>query len=160
VQREYIYLEGEPLTVKEYQTSPGIYHFVNDHLGTPQRLITATGTIVWQAAYFPFGKAQVTTATVQNNLRFPGQYYDAETGLHYNWNRFYDPETRGYISADSIGLDGGMNLYTYVGGNPVNRVDLEGLAWGNIKPLIPCFRGDNVPIAIQDTGHYNAITDR
>jgi len=128
VQREYIYLEGEPLAVKEYQTSPGIYHFVNDHLGTPQRLITATGTIVWQAAYFPFGKAQVTTSTVQNNLRFPGQYYDAETGLHYNWHRFYDPETGRYISADPIGLDGGMNLYAYTSGDPINEIDPWGLA--------------------------------
>ncbi|KAB2888427.1 MAG: hypothetical protein F9K32_16560 [Desulfobulbaceae bacterium] len=127
VQREYVYLDGEPLAVKEYQTSPGVYYFINDHLGTPQRLITATGEIAWQAAYLPYGQAQVTTATVQNNLRFPGQYYDAETGLHYNWHRYYDPETGRYISADPIGLDGGMNLYRYVAGNPVNWVDPAGL---------------------------------
>ena len=128
VLREYIYLDGEPLALKEYQTNPGTYYFINDHLGTPQQLVTATGAIVWQAAYLPFGQAQIKTATVKNNLRFPGQYFDAETGLHYNWNRFYDPEVGRYISADPIGLAGGMNLYAYVGGNPVNLVDLKGLS--------------------------------
>jgi RHS repeat-associated protein len=57
----------------------------------------------------------------------PGQYYDVETGLHYNWHRFYDPETGRYISADPIGLAGGMNLYAYVGADPVNWVDFNGL---------------------------------
>ncbi|MDD3813992.1 MAG: RHS repeat-associated core domain-containing protein [Desulfocapsaceae bacterium] len=94
-----------------------------------QQLVTAAGAVVWQAAYLPFGKAQIATATVANNLRFAGQYFDAETGLHYNWNRFYDPEVGRYISADPIGLDGGMNLYAYVAGNPVNAVDPWGLAY-------------------------------
>jgi RHS repeat-associated protein len=129
VLREYIYLDGEPLVLKEYQTNPGTYYFINDHLGTPQQLVTSTGSVVWQAAYQPFGQAQIKTETVMNNLRFPGQYYDAETGLHYNWNRYYDPEVGRYISADPIWLDGGMNLYAYVGGNPVNFFDLSGLTW-------------------------------
>jgi uncharacterized protein RhaS with RHS repeats len=79
-----VYLDNEPIAVKEYQINPGVYYFINDHLGTPQQLVSAAGTVVWQAAYLPFGKAQVTTETVKNNLRFPGQYYDSETGLHYN----------------------------------------------------------------------------
>ena len=83
--------------------------------------------MVWKAAYLPFGKAQVTTETVKNNLRFPGQYYDAETGLHYNWNRFHDPDTGRYLSADPIRLQGGMNLYSYVGGNPISYFDALGL---------------------------------
>ena len=78
----------------------------------------------------PFGRTQVQLGTVRNNLRFPGQYFDAETGLHYNWNRFYDPETGRYISADPIGLTGGMNLYAYVEGDPINAIDPQGLAVG------------------------------
>jgi RHS repeat-associated protein len=133
--REYIYLDGEPIAVKEYQANPGIYYYVNDHLGTPQQLVSATGTVIWQAAYLPFGKAQVTTETVKNNLRFAGQYFDEETRLHYNLNRFYDPDTGRYITADRIGLDGGMNLYAYVANDPVNWIDPWGLAGIGRRPL-------------------------
>ena len=129
--REYVYLDGEPLALREYETNPGTYYYLNDHLGTPQQLAKPDGTPVWKAAYLPYGQAQVRTATVANNLRFPGQYFDAETGLHYNWNRFYDPATGRYISADPIGLQGGMNLYAYVGGDPTNRIDPLGLTWSS-----------------------------
>ena len=130
--REYLYLDNEPLAMREYQINPGCYYFINDHLGTPQQLVTTTGTVVWQAAYLPYGEVQVQVNTITNNLRFPGQYFDAETGLHYNWNRYYDPVTGRYISADPIGLEGGLNLYAYVGGNPVNLIDPEGLLeWVN-----------------------------
>ena len=60
-------------------------------------------------------------------FRSPGQYYDAETGLHYNWNRYYDPDTGRYLSPDPIGLEGGLNLYAYVENDPVNWVDMFGL---------------------------------
>ena len=110
-----------------------IYFFHNDHLGTPQALTDAAGRIVWTAEYDPFGKATVSEdpdgdgQKVVNNLRFPGQYYDAETGLHYNWHRYYDPSTGRYLQPDPIGLDGGLNLYGYVEGNPVSNIDPEGL---------------------------------
>ena len=127
--RDYIYLNNEPLAVKIYTDTPGTYYFLNDHLGTPQKLVNSSGTVVWQAVYLHYGKALVTVDTITNNLRFPGQYFDSETGLHYNWNRYYDPSIGRYISADPIGLAGGMNLYSYVSGNPINAVDPAGLAW-------------------------------
>ena len=120
------------MALREYELRPGLYYYINDHLATPQRLITGEGTVVWQAAALPFGRTQVQLGTVQNNLRFPGQYFDAETGLHYNWNRYYDPETGRYLSPDSIGLDGGLNLYAYVENDPVNWSDPEGLNAGAI----------------------------
>ena len=90
-------------------------------------MVDVSGAVVWKAAYLPFGKAIVAKADVENNLRFPGQYFDAETGLHYNWHRYYDPLTGRYFTADPIGLEGGINLYTYVLNNPPNWIDPEGL---------------------------------
>ncbi|WP_281261036.1 RHS repeat-associated core domain-containing protein [Desulfobulbus oralis] len=84
--------------------------------------------MVWQAAALPFGQTQLQLGTVHNNLRFPGQYFDAETGLHYNWNRYYDPETKRYILPDPIGLGEGLNLYAYAENDPVNRLYLWRLA--------------------------------
>jgi len=103
------------------------YYYHNDHLGTPQLMTDSTQTVVWQADYTAFGKATITTGTITNNLRYPGQYYDAETGLHYNWNRYYDPEVGRYLSVDPVGLRGGMNLYRYVSNNPVISIDPLGL---------------------------------
>jgi len=131
--KDYIYLGSEPVAMKVYGAQAGIYYFINDHLGTPQKIVDSNGAMVWEAAYLPFGQAQVLVATITNNLRFPGQYFNAETGLHYNWHRYYDPTTGRYLSADPIGLDGGMNLYAYVGGDPINWIDpwgLEGWLYG------------------------------
>jgi RHS repeat-associated protein len=109
----------------------GLYYYHNDHLGTPQRLTDATtATIAWSAGYAAFGKATVDPlSTIENNLRFPGQYYDEETELHYNWMRTYDPATGKYSQADTIGFYGGdYNLSRYVAGNPNAYIDPEGEA--------------------------------
>jgi RHS repeat-associated protein len=131
--RTYGYQPGSPWSTNPLFVQAGgeYYWYQNDHLGTPQKMISANGTVVWSARYDSFGLATVEVETVKNNLRFPGQYFDQETGLHYNWHRFYDPETGRYVSADPIGLEGGMNLYSYVGGDPVNWIDPEGLDWLN-----------------------------
>ncbi|GAB4346897.1 MAG: hypothetical protein Kow0089_24400 [Desulfobulbaceae bacterium] len=124
---DYIYLDTTVVAMKRYGAQAGIYYVVNDHLSTPQMVLDETGAVVWQAAYEPFGKAHLVVSNIDFNIRFPGQYWDAETGLHYNWNRYYDPATGRYITADPIGLAGGMNLYSYANLNPVNMIDPEGL---------------------------------
>jgi RHS repeat-associated protein len=56
-----------------------------------------------------------------------GQYYDAETGHHHNWHRYYDPRIGRYLTPDPIGVDGGINFFAYVGGNPTNKIDPKGM---------------------------------
>jgi RHS repeat-associated protein len=103
------------------------YWYQNDHLGTSQKIVDTSGRVVWSATSDAFGRIQITVAEIENNLRFPGQYYDQETGLHYNWNRYYDPKTGRYLTPDPIGLDGRSNLFAYVRNNPVNVIDPTGL---------------------------------
>lgn len=86
-----------------------------------------SGTVVWSADYKPFGEATITVSTITNNLRFPGQYYDAETGLHQNWWRDYNFSNGRYVQSDPIGLLGGSNSYAYVAGNPLGYADPFGL---------------------------------
>jgi RHS repeat-associated protein len=105
---------------------------LNDHLGTPQKMTDSSGTVVWAADYKPFGEATITVSTITNNLRFPGQYFDAETGLHYNYYREYNPSIGKYLQADPIGLGGGINPYPYVQNNPVKNIDPFGLYEKNV----------------------------
>jgi len=90
-----------------------------------------TGAVLWQWQGNAFGDTQPTGSSADLiNLRFPGQYYDDESGLYYNWNRYYDPRTGRYITSDPIGLDGGLNTYGYVGGNPGRHTDPTGFDGG------------------------------
>jgi len=130
--KEYLYVDGQPLA----QVSNGVVYYVHtDHLGTPQLITDATQAIVWSADYTPFGNVNITTQTVTNNLRFPGQYFDAETNLQYNYFRDYDPSTGRYIENDPIGLKGGLNTYAYVDSNPLRHIDPTGQsALSNVLP--------------------------
>jgi len=123
---EYVYLGDQLLAM--IKPGEAVYYYHNDHLGTPQVLTDDSQAIAWKAVYTPFGEAAPSIQTVENPFRFPGQYYDPETGLHYNYFRYYNPQTGRYITPDPIGLEGGVNLFTYVEGNPVNGIDTEGLA--------------------------------
>ena len=102
-----------------------------DHLGTP-RVISDGATKIWRWVSTPFGVNAANEDPDDNsvlfiyNLRFPGQYYDAETGLHYNYFRTYDPSTGRYLESDPIGLAGGLNTYGYVGGDPLSYSDSRG----------------------------------
>jgi len=108
-------------------TTEQIFYYINDHLGTPQKMLDEEGQIVWQASYMSFGEAELAIYQKENHLRFPGQYYDFESGFHYNYHRYYDHITGRYLSADPIGLIGGINQYAYTMNNPVNLMDYFGL---------------------------------
>jgi RHS repeat-associated protein len=122
---EYVYHGDQLLSV--IKPGEAVYYFHNDHLGTPQVLTDDTGAIAWKAVYTPFGGAVTSIQTVENPFRFPGQYYDQETGLHYNYFRYYNPQTGRYITPDPIGLWGGINLFAYVQNSPLRYIDPYGL---------------------------------
>jgi RHS repeat-associated protein len=128
---EYVYLGDQFLTM--IKPGESAYYFHNDHLGTPQVLTNESQTISWKAVYTHFGEATPSIATIENPFRLPGQYYDQETGLHYNYFRYYNPLIGRYLTPDPVGLLGGMNLFAYTN-NPVNEIDPLGLT--AIEPRI------------------------
>jgi RHS repeat-associated protein len=125
----------------------GAKHAVHsDHLNTPRKLTRANSWVAWQWAYSAFGDAPPTLAAdryvnpltttnagttsiprIEYNLRYPGQVFDKESNLSYNYFRTYDAKTGRYTQSDPIGLDGGWNRFGYVGGNPLSWTDPEGL---------------------------------
>lgn len=136
---DYIYLGERPLAISVSDaSSSAIYYVHSDHLGTPRYLTDKNGQTVWLAYLEPFGTGAVNDdpdgdgTGVTLNMRFPGQYYDQESELHYNYYRDYDPRTGRYIQSDPIGLQGGLNTYSYGGGNPLSHADPLGLAYSPI----------------------------
>ena len=109
--------------------------FIYDKDGNLIAEADETGKIQTEYVYLDGQKlAKFAVNPGEDNLRFPGQYFDEETGLHYNMNRYYDPDTGRYLTPDPIGLAGGINLYSYVQNNPVNLVDQFGLASNDLTP--------------------------
>jgi RHS repeat-associated protein len=139
----YIYLStaSGPMPVAAIY---GTKHYAvqSDHLNTPRRLVQSDGQIAWQWAYSAFGDEKPTTAktrfanadlnqsfgattvpAVTFNLRYPGQYFDQESNLHYNYHRSYHPGGGRYTQSDPIGLDGGWNRFGYAEQNPMSFTD-------------------------------------
>jgi RHS repeat-associated protein len=141
---ETIYLGSNPVGVlKQTGTAAGnniaisIYNVHADHLATP-RMITRQSdqAVVWRwdtAEAFgasPANENPSSLGVFNFNQRFPGQVFDAETGLFDNWNRTYDARQGRYRQSDPIGLAGGINTYSYVTGNPLSKIDPTGLLHG------------------------------
>jgi RHS repeat-associated protein len=113
----------------------GVFYINTDQLGAPISLSrTNDNVVVWQRSNDPFGAGTVLNdpdgngSTVSFNLRFPGQYYDQETGLNYNYSRDYDPAVGRYVESDPMGLAGGSySTYAYANANPISQIDPLGL---------------------------------
>jgi RHS repeat-associated protein len=149
----YIYLYGKPVAKVDIVPDSGAFARLwrkvggatgagtvarlsaihTDHLGVPQAMTDARQRIVWLARSDAFGAATVLYAAQADGerasmpLRLPGQVYDAETGLHQNYYRDYDPRTGRYTTPDPMGLEGGLNPYAYVSSNPLANIDPLGL---------------------------------
>jgi RHS repeat-associated protein len=138
-ERDYVWLDTLPMAQSERVFSSGVvtssqFEYLHaDQLNTPRLATDGSGTVVWRWDSDAFGAGTPDTDPdgdmnlVDVRLRFPGQYFDEETGLHYNYFRDYDPAIGRYIESDPIGLGGGINTYAYGGANPISNSDRLGL---------------------------------
>jgi RHS repeat-associated protein len=133
--QETVYLNDMPVVVfKQDQGNTVPYYIYADHTNTPRVITHASdNAMVWRwdtadsfGATAPDQKP-TGMAAFGYNPRFPGQMFDSESGFHYNYFRDYDPKTGRYLTSDPIGMNGGVNTYAYVQGNPVSNTDPLGL---------------------------------
>jgi RHS repeat-associated protein len=138
--RTYLWSDDAPIAVIDGTTLTG--YIVPDNLGTPRAITDSSGTVIWRwdqvtgstttggSAVFGQGSANTDPdgdgTHVTFNPRFPGQYFDAESGLHYNYFRDYEPGTGRYVQSDPIGLEGGSSTYRYADGAPISYLDPTG----------------------------------
>jgi RHS repeat-associated protein len=143
--RDYIYLNGRPFA--QIDSLGEVLYFINDHLGTPLVLVDSAKTVRWSADWYPFGEIYDEQVSAANNIRFPGQWRDEESGLNYNWHRYYSPAIGRYMQADPArhiepGIphfltEGGqwyteeINLYVYALNDPLALTDPTGLMVSN-----------------------------
>ena len=132
--RDYVWLDDLPVALVDNTTSGGVMsstvnYVIADGLNTPRVVINGADTPIWGWAYQgnPFGEKQPTSTGYVLNLRFPGQWYDAETGTMDNHHRTYEPVAGRYLQNDPIGLNGGISTYAYVDSSPLNGIDQSGL---------------------------------
>jgi RHS repeat-associated protein len=136
--KEYVYLDGLLVgAIARLDNGKERYAIYADHLGTPRTAEHIdSGEVTWQwlLTGAPFGEDPAISGSsngtievpLETNLRFPGQYRDAESGLHYNYFRDYEPATGRYIESDPIGLTGGLSTFTYVTSSPLRATDPRG----------------------------------
>lgn len=130
VKMEVVYLGDQPVLA---MSASGVFYIHADHLNTPRAIIGANQIVIWRWDSSAFGDTRANEDADGNgiaftfNHRFPGQVYDADVALHYNYFRNYDPVTGRYIESDPIGLRAGVNTYGYVGANPNSLSDASGL---------------------------------
>ncbi|MGW7657913.1 RHS repeat-associated core domain-containing protein, partial [Streptomyces tendae] len=112
----------------QHEIDARFFAIVTDLVGTPTELVDESGTIAWRTRSTLWGTTTwAADSTAYTPLRFPGQYFDPETGLHYNHHRYYDPHTARYLTPDPLGLTPAPNPATYVH-NPHTWTDPLGLA--------------------------------
>jgi RHS repeat-associated core domain len=151
--RDYIWLDGMPVavidnTINGSVTTSTVDYVTADQLGTPRVVTDGTGTVIWSWAYQgnPFGEQQPASATgYVLNLRYPGQYYDAETGLMYNGPRYYESARGGFDQPDPSGFMGGIGLYVYGLNNPLTYIDPSGLSPPGAPPPMGPFSPEGPP---------------
>ncbi len=139
-----------PLAIAE---GTALYQVHTDHLGRPVRMTDAARATVWQASWKPWGEIENISGTILNNLRFPGQYFQIETGLAYNHHRHYDAVTGRYTQPDPLGFVDGPSVYAYAMNSPFMNTDRLGLDY------IPPGRNGHGALTITGGNHGGVIID-
>ena len=158
--QEHIYLGDRPVAVVQNGNGSTLEYVTTDQLNTPRAVTDSSQSIEWSLATDPFGNGQ-PTGSLTYNLRFPGQYYDAETGYNYNMLRDYDASTGRYVESDPIGLKAGVNTYIYVKNEPLVWADRFGLCpnckkqcddqyWKDVNDIKDQFESDHWSCAFFD----------
>jgi RHS repeat-associated protein len=142
-----------------------LHYIESDHLGTPRVVVEVARNVpvwTWDLKSEAFGNSVPNqdpdgdATPLVFDMRFPGQQYDADTELNYNYFRDYDPSTGRYATSDPIGLSGGVSTYGYVAGNPIENTDRFGLSTScsNPRNLAACIAAGNAP----QTGTGSAVS--
>jgi RHS repeat-associated protein len=119
-------------------TSPVLYFVHVDYLNRPIKMTDAAKAQAWDAVWAPWGSPHAITGPAALDARFPGQWFQLEAGLHYNWHRHYDASLGRYTQPDPLGFVDGPSVYGYTKSNPVTRADPEGRT--SLAPSLPGFR--------------------
>ena len=134
--KEYVWMDEQLVAVLSDHDGTSLQYVETDHLGTPRRVVNpATNETIWRwdlnttafGEHAPGENPDGDALAYTFNLRYPGQYFDAESGLHYNYFRDYDPRTGRYVESDPIGLAGGFSTFGYVDARPLSNTDELGL---------------------------------
>ncbi len=163
--RDYIWLGDKPIAQihtrfnkKGKVKKQNIIYIHTDHLNTPRLATNQSQETVWNWQSTAFGEGKANRDVDGDGkktvirLRFPGQYFDSESRLHYNHHRDYDPRIGRYIQSDPIGMDGGINRYAYVKNNPIIKIDPEGLV--DLNLMMPGTEGFNLFEQFEIPGIY------
>lgn len=154
--QQVIWLDNLPVGLLK---GSALYYVQPDHLGTPRVVVDPARDVAvwtWDLKGEAFGATAPNEDPDQDGtlfefaMRFPGQRYDAESGLHYNVQRDYDPASGRFVTSDPLGLQGGISTYGYVKGNPLASVDPDGMLAIPLLPPPPVVTG--APGAV---GAYN-----
>lgn len=125
--REYVWLEDRPIAAIAAGSPEVVYSVHTDHLERPVMMTDAGAASAWQASYLPFGEVASVSGPASLDYRFPGQWFQLESGLHYNWHRHYDTTTGRFVQPDPLGMPDGPSRGVYGKNSPLIQVDPKGL---------------------------------
>jgi RHS repeat-associated protein len=133
--------------------------YLSDHLGNVRAVTNTSGALQWAADYKPYGSTYQTFGSTAPDFRFAGLLAEPNSGLYLSNTRAYDPTIGAWLSRDPIGIEGGANLYAYVGGNPISRLDRIGLKT-EVYRRPTQINGPFSPLNALDINHYWIKTDK